>query len=51
MAASPDNVVAFDSAKASTESDNSYDEDDYDFDESESVVTPSGNDADDPIPF
>ncbi|MDJ0659822.1 MAG: single-stranded DNA-binding protein [Crocosphaera sp.] len=51
MVESPDNVVAFDSAKASTESDNSYDEDDYDFDESESVATPSGNDADDPIPF
>ncbi|ACB51550.1 putative YCF41 [Crocosphaera subtropica ATCC 51142] len=48
---SADNVVSFDAAKSSHPMDNSYDEDDYDMDESEEMGTSSTNEADDPIPF
>ncbi len=45
-----DNVVPFDAAKSSHNSDSSYDEDNYDMDESKPMTTSSSNE-DDPIPF
>ncbi|MDJ0598213.1 MAG: single-stranded DNA-binding protein [Crocosphaera sp.] len=48
---SGDNVVSFDAAKESKKSHSSYDENDYDLDESATTTTSSSSDADDPIPF
>ncbi|MDJ0729636.1 MAG: single-stranded DNA-binding protein [Crocosphaera sp.] len=45
------NVVSFDTAKSSQQRDSSYDEDDYNMDESDTATTSSSNETDDPIPF
>ncbi len=46
-----DNVVSFDSAKGSYKTESSYDDSDYDLDESEKVTTTPTTNGDDPIPF
>ena len=45
------NVVPFDTARGNQSIDNSYEDENYDLDDTEAVATPSTNDADDPIPF
>ncbi len=45
------NVVPFDTAKENQTIDNSYEDENYDLDDTEAVATSSTNDADDPIPF
>jgi single-strand DNA-binding protein len=45
-----DNVVPFDSAKGARKTESSYDESDYDMDESEAATTTASTE-DDPIPF
>ena len=45
------NVVPFETAKGNTTIDNSYEEENYELDDTEAVATSSTNDSDDPIPF
>ena len=45
------NVVPFETAKGNQIIENSYENQDYNLDDTEAVATSSTNDADDPIPF